>query len=99
LVIAGPIPNSRPLCAVCNGGVHVEVLQVILLVGHNHIDIAGASQAMVGDGKEAVSIWWKIDAYHFRTLVGDDIQKPRILVGETVMVLSPYCSSEENIKR
>src|SRR5579864_1242885 len=37
LVIAGPIPNANALGAMDDGLLHIQKLQVLLLVAHDHI--------------------------------------------------------------
>ncbi len=49
LVIAGPIPNANALGAMSDRVVHVQVLQVLLLVRDDDVHIVLASEAMVGD--------------------------------------------------
>jgi hypothetical protein len=45
----GPFPDPDTLGAVGDGRVHVEVLQVGLLVGNNDVDVVGGLQAVVHD--------------------------------------------------
>lgn len=99
LVIGGPVPDAETLGAVLNGLFHLEILQMILLVGDDDIDVVVAAQAMVCHGKKTVSIRWKVDTDDFWALVGDNIEETRILVSETVVVLSPDGGCEENVKR
>jgi hypothetical protein len=41
---------------VLDGGVHVQVLQVHLLVADDDIDVVVAAQAVVGGGEQAVDV-------------------------------------------
>ena len=60
-----------------------------LLVGDDHIHIVDAAQTMVCDAQQAVRIRGQVNSSHIRALVGDQIEKTRILMGEAVMVLPP----------
>jgi hypothetical protein len=61
---------------------------MLLLVGNNYIDVVGAAETVVSDRKEAVGIWWQIDANDLRALVANNIKESRILMGESIVVLS-----------
>jgi len=99
LVVGCPVPDSEALGAMCNCVVHVEVLEMILLVCDNDVDVVHALETVIRDGKEAVSIWGQVDTDDFWALIGYDIEETWILVSEAVVVLSPYCSGKENIQR
>ena len=49
LIVAGPVPDTEALGAVSDGGVHVQILQVLLLVRDDHVDVILAAQAVIGD--------------------------------------------------
>jgi len=66
-----------------DGGFHVKVLQVVLLVGDNAVDVAFTLEAVGHGGKKTIAIWWEIDANNRRRLVGEDVEKPRILMGKS----------------
>lgn len=46
-VVAGPLPDADTFCAVGDGLVHSEVLQVFLLVGDDYVDVVFAAEAVV----------------------------------------------------
>jgi len=98
LIVAGPVPDSDTLGAVLDGIFHVEELQVVLLVGDNNVDVVSATEAVVGYGKETVSIGWEVDSDDFGRFVGHDIEETGILVSEAVVVLTPDSSSEKDIE-
>lgn len=50
VIRAGLLPDADPLSAVDNRLVHVQVLQVILLVRHNHVDVPTAAQTVIRHG-------------------------------------------------
>jgi hypothetical protein len=91
LIRAGPIPDPQAFGAVNDGFFHVQVLQMRLFVGDNDIDVIPTAQTMVGHRQQGVDIWRQIDARDFGVFVDHYIQKPRILVGEPVVVLAPDC--------
>lgn len=49
--------------------------------------------------KQAVAIRRKVDADNLGALVGDNVEETRILVSETVVVLTPDHGSQEDVKR
>jgi hypothetical protein len=53
---------------------------------------------VVGHGKQAIGIGRQVDAHHAGALVGDYIEKTRILMGETVMVLSPDQRGDQQVE-
>jgi hypothetical protein len=48
--------------------------------------------------EQTVSIRRKVDADNLGTLVGNDIKEARILVSETIVVLTPDNGSQENVE-
>jgi hypothetical protein len=48
--------------------------------------------------EQAISIRRKVDADNLGTLVGNDIKEARILVSETIVVLTPDNGSQENVE-
>jgi hypothetical protein len=72
---------------------------VRLLVGHNHIHIIGAAQAVVGNTQQAVRIRRKINADNVSALVGHYIQKPRVLMGEAIVILPPHQGCNQQVER
>ena len=97
VVGGGPIPDADALGAVGHGFFHGEVLQMLLLVGDDHVDVIARAQAMVGHAEQAVRIGRQIDADHVRALVGDHVKKSRVLMGEAVVVLPPDQRSNQDV--
>src|SRR5215469_7878166 len=98
-VVAGPIPDPDSLRAVGDGGAHIQILQVFLLVADDHVHIILAAQTVISDGEKAVHIGWQIDASDIGALVDYYIEKSRVLVREAVVVLPPYGRSDQKIER
>lgn len=98
LVVGGPIPYTETFGAVLNCFFHVQKLEMVLLICNDNVDVVRAAEAVVGNGEKAVSVGWKVDAYNFRALVGDDIEETGILVGKAVVILSPDCGGKKDIE-
>jgi hypothetical protein len=60
-----------------------------LFVRDYNVHVVDASQAMVRDGEQAVCVGWKVDADDAWALVGDHVEKTRVLMGKPVMILKP----------
>jgi hypothetical protein len=86
VVVGGPVPDTDALGAVGDGGVHVEELDVVLLVGDDDVDVVGGAEAVVHCAEQAVRIRWKVDADDFGRLVYDDREEAGILVSEAVVI-------------
>ena len=56
-VVRGPGPDAEALGAVGDGVVHVEVLEVELLVCDDGVDVVGGAEAVVHDAEEAIAVW------------------------------------------
>jgi hypothetical protein len=95
LIVARPFPDPQALGAMLDGGVHVQVLQVILLVADDDINIVMAAQAVIGGGQQAVDIRRQVDASDMGILVHHHVQESGILVGEAVVVLAPHGGGDE----
>ena len=50
------------------------------------------------DREKAVGVRWEIDAHDFRFLVYDVVDEPGVLVGETIVILTPDVRSEQVIE-
>ena len=90
LVVAGPVPNADSFRTVLDCGIHVQVLQMELLVGNDHVDVVLAPQTVIRNGEETVRVGRQIDAGYGRALVENHVEEARILVREPVMILTPY---------
>ena len=98
LVVACPVPDSDSLGAVLDCFFHIEVLDMVLLVGNDDVDVVGAAETMICDREESVSVRWEVDSHDFWALVCDNIEETRILMGEAVVVLSPDGSCEKDVE-
>ena len=97
LVRARALPDADALRAVDDRLVDGRELQVLLLVRDDHVDVVGAAQAVVHHRQERVGVGRKIDAHHRCTLVGDEIDEPRVLMREPVVVLPPDGGGEQDV--
>src|SRR5579864_5883208 len=55
-VVTGPIPDTDTFCAVRNGSINIQVLQMALFVRDNDVDVVFRSQTMIGYGEQTVGI-------------------------------------------
>jgi hypothetical protein len=95
LVAAGPGPDADALGAVPNRLIDGQVLEMRLLVRNNDVDIVDTTKTVVRHRKDTIGVGGQIDAGYAGALVCDQIQKARILVAETVMVLAPYGGGDQ----
>ena len=77
--------------------VHVQILQVVLLVRYDDVHVVAAAYAVVGYAQQAVRVWWEVDAHDFGRFVGYDVQEAGVLVREAVVVLAPDGGCEEDV--
>ena len=85
-VIGSPRPDAEAFRAVRDGVLHAEILQVQLLVGDDGVDVVGGAETVVHNRQQAISVRREIDADNLWGLVGNDIQEPRILMGEAIVI-------------
>ena len=69
--------------------VHVEPLQLRLLVYDDQVDVVAAAQAMVGHREEAVGVGRQVDARDGASFREHDVDQARPLVREAVVVVTP----------
>jgi hypothetical protein len=86
--IGSEFPNTNTLGTMSDCIVHVEILEMLLLISDNDVDVVGATETMVGHREQAVGVWWEVDSYNFRAFVGDNVKKSRVLMGKAIVVLS-----------
>src|SRR6266581_3530400 len=98
LVVARLRPDAEALRAVFDRLLHGHVLQVLLLVRHDHVDVVGAPETVVGHAEQRIRIGRQVDATHIGALVQDQVDESRILVREAVVVLAPYRRGDEQIE-
>jgi hypothetical protein len=89
-IITGPIPDTDTLCAVGNGSINIQVLQMLLLVRDNYVDVVFRAQAMICYGQQTIGIRREVNAGYCGALIEHYIEKPRILVCEAVVILTPH---------
>src|SRR5580692_244321 len=98
-VVARPRPDADAFFAVFDRRVHIEILQMGLLVSDDHIHVVNAPQTMVSRAQQAIHVRGQVNAGYRRTLVRHDVQKTRILMREAVVVLAPNGGGDEKIER
>src|SRR5262245_45658079 len=81
-----------------NGLIHIHVLQVLLLVADDDVDVVLAPQAVVGNRQQRIDVGRQVNSHNSGALVEGDVQKTRILVGKTVVVLPPDGGRDQDIQ-
>ena len=82
-------PDAHALGAVHDRFVDGGELQVLLLVGHDHVHVVLAAQAVIGHRQQRVGVRRQVDADDRRPLVRHQIDESRVLVREAVVILAP----------
>lgn len=62
VVVGCEWPDAYALCAVHYCVVHVQELQVVLLVDHDDVDVVLGAEAVVEGGDTAVAVRWEIES-------------------------------------
>ncbi len=94
-----PVPDRRAPGRVLACRLHVEVLQVLLLVDDYEVGVVAALQAVVGDREQGVGVGRQVDARH-PALEGDHrVDQPGPLVAEAVVVVAPAGGGEQQVER
>ncbi len=81
-----------------DGGIHIEPLRCRLLSRHNDVDIVPAPQAVIGYREKSVGIGRKVYPDHICLLIHHVVDKTRVLVAESVMVLPPDVGCEQVVE-
>ena len=81
-----------------NRGIHVQVLQLRLFAGYDHIDIVAAAQAVVGHRQQRIGIGREVDANDVGLLIDHVIDKARVLVRKTIVVLPPDVRGQQVVE-
>src|SRR5208282_1085544 len=89
LVVGRPFPNADSRRAMFYCVIHREPLRRGLFAGDYYVDVVAASEAVVGNGKQAIGIGRKIDPHYLCFLVDYVIDEAGVLVRKPVMVLTP----------
>ena len=98
-VIAGPRPDAQPRFAVLDRLIHGQPLRRRLFAGDDDIHVVAATQAMVGDGKQAICIRRQIDPHHLGLLVHHVVDEAGILVRKAIVVLAPDVAGQQIVER
>ena len=85
-VVGSPLPDTETFATMSDRILHVQELQVLLLIGDDDVDVVDAAEAVVHGAEQAVAVWWEVDPNNFWALVRDDIKEAGILVGEAVVI-------------
>ena len=77
----------------------VEPLQLGLLVDHDQVDVRRRAQAVVGHRQQTVRVRRQIDPGDLTPVGEHDLDQPRTLVGEPVVVVTPGRRGEQDVER
>ena len=66
---------------------------MLLLVSDDDVDVVLGLEAVVHCAEESVGVWREVDTDNFRTLVRHYVEESRVLVSESVVILSPNSRS------
>ena len=94
-VVARPRPDPDPGGAVGGGRIHGQPLRRGMFAGDHDVDVMPAAQAVVHDGEQTVGVGRQVNPDDLGLFVHDVVDKARILMGETVVILAPHMRSEE----
>ncbi len=95
LVVAGPLPDANSLCAMHHRLVHGQPLREGVFARHHDVDVIPAAQAVIENRQQAVGVGRKVNPHDVRFLVDDMVEKTRILMRESVVVLLPDVRGEQ----
>ena len=79
--------------------IHVQPLKLRLFTASDNIHVVAAAQAMVEDAEEAVGIRWIVHANHFTSPSQRIVDISGGLMTETIVVIAPCMTCEQNIER
>src|ERR1700734_2902913 len=89
LVAASPLPDTNALRTMYDSGIHGKPLRERMLTSYYDVYIVPASQAMVHHRQQTICIRRQINANNIGLLVDNMIQKTRVLVRESIVILLP----------
>ena len=99
LIIARLAPNADALRAVRDGGVHIHVLKMKLLIADDYIDVVLATQTMISHRQQSIDIWRHVYPRYLGPFIDHYINEAGILMSKAVMILSPNRGSDQQIQR
>ena len=94
-----PTPTSTRRARSVRSRLHVEALELRLLVDHDEVHVVAAAQAVVGDRQQAVGVGRQVDAGHAPPLGQDHVDQPGALMAEPVVVVAPASGGQQDIER
>ena len=70
-----------------------------LLIADDYVDVVLAAQTMVGDRQQRINIRRQIYPRHFGSFVYDHVEKARVLMRESIVILPPDSGGNQQVKR
>ena len=89
-IAARPIPDAQPGRAMLHRRIHVQPLRRGVFPGHHHVHIMPAPQTMIHHRQQTIRIRRQINPHNLGLLVHHQIDKPRILMRKSVVILPPH---------
>jgi uncharacterized protein with HEPN domain len=74
--------------------VHGQEVGVRLFARNDDVDVLARPQAVVIGGQQRVGVWWQVHPDHRRALIHHMVDETRILMAESVVILSPDMAGE-----
>src|SRR5262249_8278118 len=99
LIATCPVPNTDALRTVLDSGVHVQVLEVQLLVGNDHINVVLAPESVIRYRQQTFRVGRQVNACRGGALIQNNVEETRILVRESVVVLPPNRGGDQEVQR
>src|SRR6185437_6338697 len=94
LIVAGPGPDANALSAMLHGGIHAQPLRGRMFSSDDDIHVMPATQTMVHDRQQTIGIRRQVHPDNLGLFIDHVVDEPRVLVGETVVILPPNVRSE-----
>src|SRR5215211_1771594 len=93
-----PLPDGGARGSVRYRCLHVQPLQLELLVDHDQVDVVAAPETVVGHREEAVGVGRQVDARDGASFREHDVDQARPLVREAVVVVTPGGRGQKNVQ-
>src|SRR5215469_2816842 len=98
LVATRRLPPANALRAVGDGGIHAQVLQVLLFIADDYVDVVLAPQAVVGNRQQRVDVRRQVNSHDFGALVKNHVQEAGVLMRKTIVVLPPHRGRNQDVQ-
>src|SRR5205807_6631045 len=80
LVITGPMPDRQAARTMGNGLLHIEPLELWLLIDNDQVHVVTTAEAVIRNGEQTIGVWWQIDAGNRPFFREDVIDQAKLLM-------------------